>query len=1048
VVIAGFAIIAVIILAVMCFAYWVISSWSGFGVGVEVTKLSRVYIDNGFLAVDGKRVFLFCGEIHYFRVPKGLWLDRLLKAKRAGLNCIASYIAWNWHEPTESVTLFGDNTPSSPYESSAFSRDLEGYIQLVKQLGMYFIARPGPYICSEWDSGGHPNWLYQKVSVLRSLDENYIGYAEKWYSTILPIIERYGLANGGPIALLQIENEYFWGDAPYLLKLYDIARRYVKNIPIITNEDWYVEGTPIINTIDDYPAPWSIQGFDNKVRSYMKTQPGMLKMFMELEGGWFSTFGGPLPTNRGSFPAEWTETLIKSAIGMGINGISIYMFHGGTNPGYYTGKYITTTYDYEAPIREWGELSKRYYAIKRVALFTKTFNELVTRTRPVDGVVKAMTRGIDVFARVADDGATIVVLRNLGESPQLTKLMYNDKIYPLYSNLRVPGRNAKIVLLNYNIANTPFKIVYTSSEPLMLLKHGSDAVLIVYGDLFEVGEIAAEAPNIVAEYLQNVEVAEAGKDRVVLRYVHENEDRVAVLRSGESRLYVVAISRERADRTWYVDEVAEPFTLISNIYFVGKADAMREAISLQLELDNNSCGSVTLISFNPISSVNIGGESVRVEHVVGHLYRFYLGRCYRGEEAAKISVDGEWRISEEPLPQNGSTIEPRTPLEKVGMLFNGHAIYRIEFDLPEDIYRSLSNRVIYISYFNDYATALLNGIPLGAQYHSIETDASKALRPGRNTLDIVLESTGHTNDGIVYTPNGIVGEIYFDKVGEITLTNWRYAKVEMPYGKEFSLPMFLQNPRELLNALSDPKVLEKAVNTASIDMGGGLYLKTIDVKKGGNRFILDLGRVLYGNYYPRAMIFINKRYAGLYKGPMDITEYLNDGENEIAIAIEWAPQLYPTIKVYKHVITGSWRVKLYTKGLEEGWYRETYNDSKWLSTQLPVVFSNSFGRIIWIRGRFSLELSKDIIAPLKLVLNANGVRALIYVNGQFIGRYVDEGPQKEFYIPETIVKNGVNSISIMLHITSDKAYLNNISIETFKQTLLQNLTIETLRPSQ
>jgi beta-galactosidase len=1006
-----------------------------------VLELGKVYVDDGFLAIDGRRVFLFCSEIHYFRVPKGLWFDRILKAKRAGLNCIASYIAWNWHEPLEDVVLFSDSISSTPYESTAFSRDLEGYIQLVKQLGIYFIARPGPYICSEWDSGGHPNWLYQKVSVLRSFDESYIRYAEKWYSKVLPVVEKSSLLNGGPTILLQIENEYFWGDVPYMLKLYESAKKYVKSIPMITNEDWYVEGTPIINTIDDYPAPWSIQGFDNKVRSYMKTQPGMLKMFMELEGGWFSTFGGPLPTNRGSFPAEWTETLVKSAIGMGINGISIYMFHGGTNPGYYTGKYITTTYDYEAPIREWGELSKRYYAVKRAALFTKTFNDLVTKTRPVEGVVKTVAKGIDVFARVSDDGAAVVVLRNLGEAPQLTKLIYNDNIYPLYTNIRVPGRNAKIVLLSYSVANTPFKIVYISSEPLMLLKHRDEAVLIVYGDMFEVGEIAVEAPNIAIEYLYNVEAVEAEGNRAVLRYIHGNEDRVAVLRSGESRLYVVAISRERADRTWYIDEVAEPFALISNIYFVGKAEVERDAISLQLELDENSCGSVTLVSFKPITGVVIGEESARVEHVVGTIYRFYLGKCYRGEEAVEIDIDEVWRISEEPLPQEGFAIEPKKPLEKVGMLFNGYAIYRIEFDLPEEVYRNLGNKSIYISYFNDYATALLNGVPLGSDYHSIEMEASKALRPGRNVLDIVLESTGHTNDGVIYIPNGVVGDIYLEKVGEIALTNWRYAKIDMSYGKEFSLSMFLQNPTELINALSDPKVFEKAVNSISIDMGGGLYIKTINVKKNGNRVILDLGRVLYGNYYPRAMIFINKRYIGLYKGPMDITAYLNDGDNEIAIAVEWAPQLYPTIKIYKQVISSSWRVKLYTKGLEESWYRETYDDSKWLSTQLPIEFENSMGRVIWVRGRFNPKLSRHIVAPLKLVLNANGVRALIYVNGQFIGRYVDEGPQKEFYIPETIVKSGVNSIAIMLHITSNKAYLNSISIEPFKQTLLQSITI-------
>ncbi|MCI4437633.1 MAG: beta-galactosidase [Ignisphaera sp.] len=1000
-----------------------------------------VQVDNGYISINGKRVFLFCGEVHYFRVPKGLWLDRLLKVKRAGLNCVASYIAWNWHEPVESITLFSDEVPEAPYESNAFSRDVEGYIQLAKQLGLYFIARPGPYICSEWDGGGHPNWLYTKNVVLRSLNEEYMRFVEEWYSKILPIIARNTVPNGGSVALLQIENEYFWGDAPYLMKLYEIARKYVKDIPIITNEDWFVEGTPIINTIDDYPSPWSIQWFDDKVKRYMRTQPGMLKMFMELEGGWFSTFGGPLPTNRGSFPAEWTETLIKTAIGLGINGISIYMFHGGTNPGYYTGKYITTTYDYDASIREWGELSPRYYTIKRVALFTKTFNDLVTRTRPAEDAVKATTKGIDVFTRVADDGAAIVVLRNLGEWPQQTKVVYNGVVYPFYTGIRVPGRNAKIILLNYRIEGTPFRIVYTSSEPLMLVRRGNEAVLIVYGDVFEVGEIAVEAPETSIEYLAGVNVVEKGKDRVVLSYMHNNEDKLAAIASNGSRLYIVAVSRERASRTWYIDELPEPIVLVSNIYFVGKAETIANTTTLQLELDENSCGNVVLISFKPLTSIDIGGEHIKLEHLVGPIYRFYLGKCYRGEVGAKISVGDLWRVAEEPLPQVGVSIEPKTPLERAGMMFNGYAIYTIEFNLSEDLYKSLDNKVIYISYFNDFATARLNNVSLDSGYHSIEADASKALRPGRNVLEVVLESTGHTNDGIIYAPNGIVGDIYIGKVGEIQLTGWRYIKFDLPVGPSFSLPQFLQNPKEVLALLQEPKVLEKSVETTAIDLGGGVYIKNLKIQKNGYRYILDLGKTIYSNYYPRALVFVNKRFVGVYKGPMDITEHLVNGDNEIAIAVEWTPQLYPSIKVYRHVINGSWNVKLYTKGLEEGWYREHYNDANWREAKLPIVFDKSLGRVVWLRGRFSYEPREDIAAPLKLVINANGVRAAIYVNGQFIGRFVDEGPQKEFYIPETILRRGENTVAIMLHIISDKASVNSIAIETYKQTLIQSLRL-------
>jgi beta-galactosidase len=1000
-----------------------------------------IQVENNYLSIDGRRVFLFCGETHYFRVPKSLWFDRLLKIKRSGLNCVASYIAWNWHEPIENVILFSDETPNNPYESKVFSRDIESYMQLVKQLGLYFIARPGPYICSEWDSGGHPNWLYTKNIVLRSLDENYIRYSEKWYSTILPIIEKYSWSKGGPTILLQIENEYFWGDAPYLMKLYEIARKYVKNIPIITNEDWYVEGTPIINTIDDYPSPWSIQSFDNKVKRYMKTQLGMLKMFMELEGGWFSTFGEPLPTNRGSFPAEWTETLIKTAIGLGINGVSMYMFHGGTNPGYYTGKYITTTYDYEAAIREWGELSPRYYTIKRIALFTKTFNDLLTKSKPVEDIVKVSTKGIDVFTRVTDDGAAIVVLRNLGEWPQLTKVMYRDGVYPFYTNIRVPGKNAKIVILNYGIEGTPFKVVYTSSEPLMMIKHGNEVALVVYGDVFEVGEIAVEAPDIVVEYSKDVDVAEKERNRVVLRYMHSDEDKFVAIGSSDSKLYIVAISRGRASRSWYIDEIPNPIAIISNIYFIGKAEITGDTVSLQLELDENSCSDVVLISFKPVTKIDIGEETLGVEHIVGPLYRFYLGKCYRGGLGVKIGVEEVWKVAEEPLTQVGISIEPKTPLERIGMLFNGYAIYRIEFDIPDDIYRNLENKTMYISYFNDYATAIFNGVPLKGDYHSIEVDVSKVLRSKRNSLDIVLESTGHTNDGIVYTPNGIVGDIYIGKVVEIPLTNWKYVKVSPPYGKDFSLSMYLQNPKDMINTLSDPKILEKAVDTIAIDMGGGLYIKTIELKKNSNRFILDLGKVMYSNYYPRALIFVNKRYTGLYRGPMDITDYLIDGVNEIAIAIEWAPQLYPSIKVYSYRVSGNWSVKIYSKGLEEGWYREYFNDSTWRTTKLPIVFENSLGRIVWLRSRFTYHPVKDVVAPIKLVINASSVRALIYVNSQFVGRYVDEGPQKEFYIPEPLLKNGENIIAIMLHIVRDRAYINNITVELYKQTQLQILKI-------
>lgn len=992
--------------------------------------VSGVGYSNGFVTVDGSKIFLFCGEIHYFRVPKDVWLDRLLKARRAGLNCIASYIPWNWHEPTEGRLLFGDEQPQSPYESTAFSRDLMGYIDLVKRLGMFFIARPGPYICSEWDSGGHPNWLYGRVSIPRSLDPEYIRYSERWYSAVLPIIERTTYPKGGPTLLLQIENEYFWGDVPYLVKLYEIARRYVREIPIITNEDWYVENTPIVNTIDDYPSPWSIQGFDNKVRRYVATQPGAPKIFMELEGGWFSTFGAPLPTNRGSFPAEWTETLIKTAIGIGINGVSIYMFHGGTNPGYYTGKYITTTYDYEAAVREWGELSHRYYAIKRVALFVKTFHSLIANTKPVDGLVKA-SGNIDVFARVGEGGEAIVVLRNLSEHPQYTKILYRDTYYPPINTISLPPKRAKMVVLNYGVSGTPFKILYTSSEPLLMKTVGSETVLILYGEDLELGEVGIESGEpIEVELTDGVSVSRLDSRRITIDYIHGGSDRIAVVRSGSSRLYIIAIPRSRADRTWYIDDVEPPIILVSNIYFVGGLSTVDGKTHIELELDEYSCGYATLISFKPLSNAVVAGRGIPIKHVYGPIYRLYIDGCRAVKGRMTVSLDSRWRIAREPPLQNGGFVEPGKPLEQLDMLFNGYALYSIEFSIDRKLLDSLENRKIYVSYFNDYITATLNGVPIASGYHSIEVDAADLLKEGVNKLDIILESTGHPNDGLVYIPNGIVGKIYIGKIGEEPLVGWRYMEYTPKYGEGFSMSRFLHSPKEVEEMLSN---VEKHGDAKYVEVitSPGIYTKDIHIDRKVGRYILDLGRATYSNYYIGALIFVNRRFIGVYRGPTDITDHIVEGNNGIAIAVGRPLTLAPAIKRYQYAVDGVWRVREHTEGLADGWYKEGYDDSRWEELELPLYMENSMGKLIWLRGRVYMECEGDVVAPLKMVVRASGVRALLYFNGQLIGRYADEGPQTEFYIPEPLARRGINEIAVMLHVATNHAYIDSISIEPY-----------------
>ncbi|MEM1608387.1 MAG: beta galactosidase jelly roll domain-containing protein, partial [Ignisphaera sp.] len=239
-----------------------------------------------------------------------------------------------------------------------------------------------------------------------------------------------------------------------------------------------------------------------------------------------------------------------------------------------------------------------------------------------------------------------------------------------------------------------------------------------------------------------------------------------------------------------------------------------------------------------------------------------------------------------------------------------------------------------------------------------------------------------------------------------------------------------------------PEALGNGIEVTGGIQRAGIYVGRFAAAKSFGRFILDLGK---GVYYSRPLIFVNKRFAGVYHGPMDVTEYVVDGENEIAIAVEYTQTaLHPVIKVYHMYVKGSWKVSYGTRGLNEKWFAEGYNDSSWSKVRLPIVIKGKEGSIIWVRGKVRIEYGDGVASPLKLVLRGSGVKALIYFNGQFLGRYVDEGPQIEFYIPETLVQKGENVIAMMLHIISGEASINVVDVKPYYTHIKTELALLTL----
>ena len=171
----------------------------------------RIRFDNRCIQIEGEDVFLFSGAFHYFRVPQPLWPDRFSKLKKAGFNCVETYIPWNWHE---------QRMPKSVSDESCLDMtQLEDFLKMAEEFGLYVIVRPGPYICAEWSGGGFPQWLMRKKPAkpkyetwLQSTDEEFMRWNEHWYKAVCRVVAPHQLPRkekgSGGVILFQIENEF------------------------------------------------------------------------------------------------------------------------------------------------------------------------------------------------------------------------------------------------------------------------------------------------------------------------------------------------------------------------------------------------------------------------------------------------------------------------------------------------------------------------------------------------------------------------------------------------------------------------------------------------------------------------------------------------------------------------------------------------------------------------------------------------------------------------------------------------------------------------
>ncbi|XP_004857895.1 beta-galactosidase isoform X2 [Heterocephalus glaber] len=347
---------------------------------------------------DGQPFRYISGSIHYSRVPRFYWADRLLKMKMAGLNAIQTYVPWNFHEPQPGHYEFSED------------RDVEYFLLLAHKLGLLVILRPGPYICAEWDMGGLPAWLLEKQSiVLRSSDPDYLAAVDKWLGILLPKMKPLLYENGGPIITVQVENEYgsyYTCDYDYLRFLQKRFRYHLGESVLLFTTDGAKQEFLQCGTLQGLYATVDFGVDSNITGAFLvqrKAEPTGPLINSEFYTGWLDHWG----KRHSTVKTEAVVSSLSDILARGAN-VNMYMFIGGTNFAYWNGANTPyaaqpTSYDYDAPLSEAGDLTEKYFAIRRVIQkFEKVPEGIIPPSTPKFAYGKVALRKLKTMAGALD----------------------------------------------------------------------------------------------------------------------------------------------------------------------------------------------------------------------------------------------------------------------------------------------------------------------------------------------------------------------------------------------------------------------------------------------------------------------------------------------------------------------------------------------------------------------------------------------------------------------------------------------------------------------
>ncbi|TFW31319.1 beta-galactosidase [Massilia horti] len=928
----------------------------------------QVAWDEHSLTVDGKRIVIWSGEMHPFRLPNpSLWRDVIQKMKATGFNAVAFYFDWGYHSPAPGVYDFSN------------VRNVERVLEIAEEEGMYVIARTGPYVNAELSGGGYPGWMFRNRAEARTDDPAYLVAVDEWMTQINAIIARHQITIGaGNVIAYQLENELGKVEPKHARQMDHLAKKARADgitVPFFHNAagrlpdwtpknstaPWANPGPTDLYAFDGYPggtcnvhadprgpnrAPdWGIYG-QNPGKIGALSSPGTPGFAAELGGGWFDYWGSNGTYNctaerqgKGYQRVFYGTNLINR-----ITIHNIYMTFGGTSWGWLGGPVVYTSYDYGAAISEDRGLRPKAYALKQQGMFVQAAEQVLAQMEKGEPI-KTSSDKVKVYHNINPTLGTHILFAVHSPSDRLTDDSFTFDLSSKDGSYKIPmrlnGQDGKMLLASYDLERQ--HLVYSTSEIQTHFSNGERDIALLHGRDGEQGETLlrySSAPKVEVLSGKVASQYDPKTGDLKLTYVHDGLARVRIS-GGQRAPLLLLLADEKTSFNFWSQKTAAGQVLQLSPALVRSAKISGGKLDLLGDTSQNSEFEIWGTAF---SSVSFNGQALSLKS--------------QPDGSVKTSVvKGPDSFT---LPDLGSlawtrrmdSLEANADFDDSSWIVADHRASAAQtWTLPERGQPTLS--------MSDY------GFHHGDVWYRGRINIAD---PRTNQLELFY-GAGGAGMIQVWIDGKFVGQHELD-VGRSfpeTTDSVKLALGDLTPGQHV-IAVMVRNNSHNWNLMADDYHREAR----------GLIAASLTLK-GGNRFAVPIQWRIQGNKGGEAI-------ADLVRGPMN-----NGG-------------LY---------------------GERAGWYLPgKVKDAG--STQAKTGDVPPAPGTYWLRTSFTLDLPKGHDIQLGLAFgdttkprSERENRALIFVNGWNMGQFIAHiGPQRTFVIPPGILNpNGENTIA--LAVTTD-----------------------------